>query len=53
MAQVGYDELVDHRSLGGIDVFPIAPGCIGMSGMYGAADENDASRRFMRRWMPG
>lgn len=42
MAQVGYDKVVDHRLLGGIEVFPIALGCMGMSGMYGAVDENES-----------
>jgi aryl-alcohol dehydrogenase-like predicted oxidoreductase len=35
---------VDARELGstGLKVFPIALGCMGMSGMYGAADENES-----------
>jgi aryl-alcohol dehydrogenase-like predicted oxidoreductase len=34
----------DTRDLGstGLKVFPIALGCMGMSGMYGAADENES-----------
>jgi aryl-alcohol dehydrogenase-like predicted oxidoreductase len=30
------------RRLGTFDVFPIALGCMGMSGMYGAADESES-----------
>ena len=30
------------RKLGSFDVFPIALGCMGMSGMYGAADESES-----------
>jgi aryl-alcohol dehydrogenase-like predicted oxidoreductase len=30
------------RRLGNYDVFPLALGCMGMSGMYGAADENES-----------
>jgi aryl-alcohol dehydrogenase-like predicted oxidoreductase len=30
------------RKLGSFDVFPLALGCMGMSGMYGAADENES-----------
>jgi aryl-alcohol dehydrogenase-like predicted oxidoreductase len=30
------------RTLGSFSVFPIALGCMGMSGMYGAADENES-----------
>jgi aryl-alcohol dehydrogenase-like predicted oxidoreductase len=30
------------RRLGTFDVFPLALGCMGMSGMYGAADENES-----------
>ena len=30
------------RKLGSYDVFPIALGCMGMSGMYGAADERES-----------
>ena len=34
---------VSSRELGaGLKVFPIALGCMGMSGMYGAADENES-----------
>jgi predicted oxidoreductase len=35
---------VDARELGstGLKVFPIALGCMGMSGIYGAADENES-----------
>jgi len=35
---------VDARELGGtgLKVYPIALGCMGMSGMYGAADENES-----------
>ena len=34
---------IEHRQLGatGPAVFPLALGCMGMSGMYGAADENE------------
>lgn len=32
------------RKLGPFEVFPIALGCMGMSGMYGAADENESIR---------
>ena len=41
------------RELGGtgLKVFPIALGCMGMSGMYGASDETKASLPFMRPWM--
>jgi aryl-alcohol dehydrogenase-like predicted oxidoreductase len=31
-----------NRSLGPFEVFPIALGCMGMSDMYGAADENES-----------
>ena len=30
------------RKLGSFDVFPLALGCMGMSGMYGAADEDES-----------
>jgi aryl-alcohol dehydrogenase-like predicted oxidoreductase len=30
-----------NRTLGSFEVFPLALGCMGMSGMYGAADENE------------
>ena len=30
------------RRLGSFDVFPLALGCMGMSGMYGAADESES-----------
>ncbi|MCU1244493.1 MAG: Pyridoxine 4-dehydrogenase, partial [Acidobacteria bacterium] len=30
------------RKLGSFDVYPIALGCMGMSGMYGAADESES-----------
>jgi aryl-alcohol dehydrogenase-like predicted oxidoreductase len=30
------------RRLGSLDVFPLALGCMGMSGMYGAADETES-----------
>jgi aryl-alcohol dehydrogenase-like predicted oxidoreductase len=30
------------RTLGSFSVFPMALGCMGMSGMYGAADENES-----------
>jgi len=30
------------RKLGAFDVFPISLGCMGMSGMYGAADETES-----------
>src|ERR1700756_4054884 len=30
------------RKLGGFDVFPLALGCMGMSGMFGAADEGES-----------
>jgi len=35
---------IDTRELGatGLKVFPIALGCMGMSGMYGASDENES-----------
>ena len=33
--------MTNSRSLGSLEVFPIALGCMGMSGMYGAADENE------------
>ncbi|PYQ26469.1 MAG: aldo/keto reductase [Acidobacteria bacterium] len=33
---------MNARRLGSYDVFPIALGCMGMSGMYGAADENES-----------
>jgi aryl-alcohol dehydrogenase-like predicted oxidoreductase len=33
---------VDNRTLGGPSVFPLALGCMGMSGMYGPADENES-----------
>src|SRR5437899_13003740 len=35
---------IQHRKLGatGPDVFPIALGCMGMSGMYGPADEPES-----------
>ncbi|HXL73140.1 MAG TPA: aldo/keto reductase, partial [bacterium] len=35
---------VEHRQLGhqGPSVFPIALGCMGMSGMYGPADEAES-----------
>ena len=45
---------IDTRELGatGLKVFPIALGCMGMSGMYGASDENE-SIATMRPWMRG
>jgi aryl-alcohol dehydrogenase-like predicted oxidoreductase len=35
---------IETRELGstGLEVFPLALGCMGMSGMYGAADENES-----------
>ncbi len=35
---------VDMRELGatGLQVFPLALGCMGMSGMYGPADDNES-----------
>jgi aryl-alcohol dehydrogenase-like predicted oxidoreductase len=30
------------RTLGSFDIFPLALGCMGMSGMYGAADEDES-----------
>ncbi len=33
--------MTNSRLLGSLEVFPIALGCMGMSGMYGAADENE------------
>lgn len=35
---------IESRELGssGLQVFPLALGCMGMSGMYGAADENES-----------
>jgi len=35
---------VDTRKLGvtGLEVFPMALGCMGMSGMYGATDDNES-----------
>jgi len=35
-------DMTTMRRLGSFDVFPIALGCMGMSGMYGAADENES-----------
>jgi aryl-alcohol dehydrogenase-like predicted oxidoreductase len=34
--------MTNSRRLGSIEVFPLALGCMGMSGMYGAADENES-----------
>jgi aryl-alcohol dehydrogenase-like predicted oxidoreductase len=34
--------MTNSRHLGSLEVFPIALGCMGMSGMYGAADENES-----------
>src|SRR3954454_19686435 len=34
--------MTTSRRLGTFEVFPIALGCMGMSGMYGAADENES-----------
>jgi len=34
--------MTNSRSLGSLEVFPLALGCMGMSGMYGAADENES-----------
>jgi len=41
---VNSENQVDARELGGtgLKVYPIALGCMGMSGMYGAADENES-----------
>jgi aryl-alcohol dehydrogenase-like predicted oxidoreductase len=38
------EDQVDARALGGtgLKVFPMALGCMGMSGMYGAADDNES-----------
>jgi len=35
---------IETRELGstGLKVFPLALGCMGMSGMYGAADESES-----------
>ncbi len=33
--------MTNSRHLGSLEVFPIALGCMGMSGMYGSADENE------------
>ena len=33
---------LDNRLLGGLSVFPLSLGCMGMSGMYGPADENES-----------
>ena len=33
---------MNTRRLGAFDVFPLALGCMGMSGMYGAADEDES-----------
>ncbi|MEA2237331.1 MAG: hypothetical protein QOC81_2055 [Thermoanaerobaculia bacterium] len=34
--------MTNSRSLGSLEVFPLALGCMGMSGMYGAADEDES-----------
>jgi aryl-alcohol dehydrogenase-like predicted oxidoreductase len=34
--------MTNSRPLGSLEVFPLALGCMGMSGMYGAADENES-----------
>ena len=34
--------MMTHRAIGTFDVFPLALGCMGMSGMYGAADEHES-----------
>ena len=34
--------MTNPRHLGSLEVFPLALGCMGMSGMYGAADENES-----------
>ncbi len=34
--------MTNSRLLGSLEVFPLALGCMGMSGMYGAADENES-----------
>jgi aryl-alcohol dehydrogenase-like predicted oxidoreductase len=34
--------MITTRKLGSLEVFPVALGCMGMSGMYGAADENES-----------
>lgn len=36
--------MAPSRRLGSLEVSPIALGCMGMSGMYGAADENESIR---------
>ncbi len=38
------ENLIETRELGstGLQVFPLALGCMGMSGIYGAADENES-----------
>ena len=44
-----------RRKLGstGPEVFPIALGCMGMSGMYGATDEAESLATFVFRLVPG
>ncbi|HEX3071187.1 MAG TPA: aldo/keto reductase [Thermoanaerobaculia bacterium] len=34
--------MTNPRRLGSLEVFPLALGCMGMSGMYGAANENES-----------
>jgi aryl-alcohol dehydrogenase-like predicted oxidoreductase len=34
--------MITTRRIGSLEVFPMALGCMGMSGMYGAADENES-----------
>jgi aryl-alcohol dehydrogenase-like predicted oxidoreductase len=39
---LGVPRMTTTRRLGSFEVFPIALGCMGMSGMYGAADEDES-----------